>query len=239
LVPIRQGLYRVSRPNARIEPELFPIHCNPLYVASKVSPQGYIGFLSALEFNVNPIRKLYKNTIFIVSDKKFNRFSFENYNYFWCQNPNFTGVDSYTLQTENKIHFEVKISNFEKSIVDCVKRLAHATDFHEFREICKNSLNSPNEELILKYCTEANTAAVFNRIGFFFESMKGFWHISELFLKSLENNMSTKNTSWDIGAEQLQENNQVSDSLAFYGEIKNRWKITQSLQKKPNYSVTY
>jgi hypothetical protein len=137
----------------------------------------------------------------------------------------------------------VLVSNFEKSLVDCLKRPTHCPPFHELVRLCRKCEKLPDLEKILKYATDCNVQALFNRLGFLFEKNLSYWEIQEDFFKFIEDRMSRKQTEWPIpyehqriigeslknqsrGMGRLQTCSQNAQSF----ESKNRWKV-QFLQQ--------
>lgn len=192
IFPIRQGLYRVTKIGER--PELNK--SSPFAIAGKLTPYSYVGFHSALQLHAKEIPKE-NDTIYVVSPTKFNSFYFEGINYFWCQSPEAHGLQTQIL-THNGIEFAVLSSNFEKSLVDCLKRPTHCPPFHELIRLCRISRYIPDIEKILKYASDCNVQALFNRLGFLFEQNLPYWEIQDDFFKFVENKMSRKQTEWPI-----------------------------------------
>jgi predicted transcriptional regulator of viral defense system len=226
ILPIRQGLYRISKIGERADFDKSP----PFAVASKITPYCYVGFHSALQLHAREEPKE-SETIYVVSPTKFNSFKFEGIHYFWCQSPEPHGLETYLLKQSN-IEFIVLSSNFEKSLVDCLKKPAHCPPFYELMRLCRKSASLPDLEKILKYASDYNVQALFNRLGFLFEKNTTCWEIQEDFFKVVENRMSRKLTQWPIVYEQPRsvpttesawsaESHAPNQSV----ELKSRWKV--------------
>ncbi|WGL58558.1 hypothetical protein QEJ31_08400 [Pigmentibacter sp. JX0631] len=220
---IRQGLYRVSKIGERPGIE----KSSPFAVAGKITPYSYVGFHSALQLHAKEIPKE-NDTVFIVSPTKFNSFRFEGIHYFWCQSPEPHGLETYLLR-ECDVEYAVLVTNFEKSLVDCLKRPAHCPPFSELVRLCKKIDDLPDLEKILKYATDCNVQALFNRLGFLFEKNFSHWSIQEPFFNYIRDRMSRKQTEWPIlydsneGLGQKQKNIIPSDT--HFHESKNKWKV--------------
>ncbi|WP_186646638.1 type IV toxin-antitoxin system AbiEi family antitoxin domain-containing protein [Fluviispira vulneris] len=240
IFPIRQGLYRVSKIGERPERE----KSSPFAIASKLTPYCYVGFHSALQLHAKETPKE-NDTIFVVSPTKFNSFKFEGVYYFWCQSPEPHGLETYLLHN-GELEFPLLASNFEKSLVDCLKRPAHCPPFHELVRLCKKITISPDFEKILRYASDCNVQALFNRLGFLFEKSLAYWKIQEEYFKQIEGKMSRKQTEWPILYE-AQTKATLETPFSYAGkpvqhpadsqnmqafELRNRWKVQFSVNNQ-------
>ena len=230
---IRQGLYRI----AKIGEQPQKMTTSPFAIAAKLAPYCYVGYKSALALHAQETPSE-NETVYVVSPTKFNHFKFENRTYFWCQTPEPHGLETYLLN-EGGLEFAVLATNFEKSIIDCLKRPAHCPSFFELVRLCEKNTYCPNIQKILKYASDCQVQSLFNRIGFLFEKNKSRWSISDTVFTFIENKMSRKLTDWPIfaGPNQTPVNNpsqqtaiiiptQQNISIADYIiEGKSRWKI--------------
>ena len=158
--------------------------------------------------------------------------------YFWCQSPEPHGLQTFLLN-ENGAEYAVLATNFEKSLVDCLKRPTHCPPFYELVRLCRKSGYLPDIEKILKYASDCNVQALFNRLGFLFEKNLVHWKIQDDFFKYIENRMSRKQTDWPIVYDYnknnkesiyLNKQKELSNFDASLMEAKNRWKV-QFLQQ--------
>lgn len=221
---IRQGLYRVTKIGERPGIE----KSSPFAVAGKITPYSYVGFHSALQLHAKEIPKE-NDTVFVVSPTKFNSFRFEGIQYFWCQSPEPHGLETFLLR-ENDVEYPVLATNFEKSLVDCLKRPTHCPPFFELVRLCNKMEQLPDLEKILKYASDCNVQALFNRLGFLFDKHISRWSIQESFFKYIEERMSRKQTEWPIIYNDSKNKNELkgnplltADTPAF--EPKNKWKV--------------
>ena len=235
IFPIRQGLYRVTKIGER--PDLDK--SSPFAIAGKLTPYSYVGFHSALQLHAKEVPKE-NDTIYVVSPTKFNSFSFEGIHYFWCQSPEPHGLET-CLLSHNGLEFAVLSSNFEKSLVDCLKRPTHCPPFYELVRLCRKSGYRPDIEKVLKYASDCNVQALFNRLGFLFEKNLPYWEIQEDFFKFIEDRMSRKQTEWPILYDFHKSSGepfyltQSKGSGALGGttaESKNRWKVQFTQQNQ-------
>ncbi|MES2614181.1 MAG: hypothetical protein V4591_02070 [Bdellovibrionota bacterium] len=219
---IRQGLYRIAKTGENSQ----KIITSPFAIATKLAPYCYIGFKSALALHAKetPAESEY---VYEVSPTKFNHFKFENRTYFWCQTPESHGLETYTLN-EYGVEFPVLATNFEKSIVDCLKRPAHCPSFAELVRLCEKSDQSPDVQKILKYASNCQVQSLFNRIGFLFEKNKTRWSVSDTVFTFIENKMSRKLTDWPIHTGSNLRTKIETENISIIDYIiegKSRWKI--------------
>ncbi|MBX9836853.1 hypothetical protein [Silvanigrella sp.] len=230
---IRQGLYRVTKIGERPDFE----KSSPFAIAGKLTPYSYVGFHSAMQLHAKEVPKE-NDTIYVVSPTKFNSFKFEGIHYFWCQSPEPHGLETFLLN-EHGTEYAVLTTNFEKSLVDCLKRPTHCPPFYELVRLCRKSGYLPDIEKILKYASDCNVQALFNRLGFLFEKNLPYWQIQDGFFKYIEDRMSRKQTEWPI----IYEHNKNSNDSFYLSkpkgsanidisvmESKNRWKVQFSQQ---------
>ncbi len=206
--PVRQGLYRLSHP----EENAYPTNTSPYVLASKVTPWSYVGFKSALQFHAHET-PAEGETIFVVSQRKFNSFEFESREYFWCQSPDTWGLETHAA-TEGQWTVNIMVTDFEKSLLDCLKRPMHSPSLEEIKRLCLLSRKRPNLEKLFRYTCDSQVAAVFNRIGYFLQIMQHHWDISNEALTPFQQNMSRRQTEWNL-----------PDTVVSQGAAEERWRI--------------
>lgn len=212
--PIRQGLYRVARPGERPDARA----SDPFHVASKITPAGYVAFGSALELHAGG-RPAPGSSVYVVSATKFNSFEFEDRLFFWCQNPDAEGVERIT-RSDAGVEYEVRVTTFEKSVVDCLKRTAHSPSLERLEALCLEAKRRPDLARLVKLASECRVAALFNRLGFFLERMAEAWEVPASMLEECERRMSRKVTEWPLV---------VPDSFRAAGEdgsARARWRLS-------------
>lgn len=219
LLPVRQGLYRIS-PIMQSDFQ----QSSPFNIACKLTPYCYVGFYTALQFHAG-VEPEIQHTIYTVSPTKFNSFEFEGRYYFWCQGPERHGLESHRIK-KNNVEFDILVTDFEKSLVDCLKRPAHCPSFDLLIDLCRKIPKAPQLQLILEYAQQCKVAALFNRLGFFFEHMAPYWGIDLAFLNQLEVQMSRKTTEWPIlPIEADAPWNQVKFEIKVNRGGRNRWRV--------------
>lgn len=226
LFPIRQGLYCLTQQGERLE----KTDRSPYAIAAKLTPECYIGFKTALQLHANEIPPE-QDTVYVVSQTKFNSFQFEQRLFFWCQSSLRNGVEEYTL-SHRGVEFTICATNFEKSLVDCLKRPAHCPSFLELIHYCERINKVPDMEKILRYATECNVQILFNRIGALLEKIGNKWNVDEYLFKHIEEKITQKQTQWPIllkpyHAQEMCGNLNAGNATENFllGAIKRRWKI--------------
>lgn len=219
---IRQGLYRIVKIGENPQKTPTP----PFAIASKLAPYCYVGFKSALALHAKETPQE-NDIVYVVSPTKFNHFKFEGRTYFWCQSPEAHGLETYILN-DCGLEYAVLATNFEKSIIDCLKRPAHCPSFFELVRLCEMNQETPDIQKILKYASDTQVQSLFNRVGFLFEKNKTRWNVTDTVFSYIENKMSRKITDWPIHAGSAQGTKVETDSVSiadYIMEGKNRWKI--------------
>jgi predicted transcriptional regulator of viral defense system len=191
--PVRQGLYSLSHPAESTE----VTHMSPYVLASKITPWCYVGFSSALQFHAGETPRE-GETVHVVSQRKFNSFEFEGREYFWCQSPDTWGLETHAMK-EGQWTIDVRITDFEKTILDCVKRPMHSPSFSDLVRLCLASRKRPSVDKLFQYAVEADVSAVFNRLGYFLETMQSHWDISAEALVPFHKRISRRLTDWNVG----------------------------------------
>jgi predicted transcriptional regulator of viral defense system len=190
--PVRQGLYQLTQPNVASYEGL----TSPFALGSKVTPWCYVGFKTALQFYAHELPPE-GDTIFVVSQRKFNPFEHNGRNYFWCQSPDDWGLESHTI-TEGQWQAPVLVSDFEKTLLDCIKRPMHSPPLHELIRLCRAAGRRPDTEKLFNYAAQTETAAIFNRLGFLLQTLEAHWDITAQDLQPFLQNKSRRQTEWHI-----------------------------------------
>jgi predicted transcriptional regulator of viral defense system len=191
---VRQGLYQIAPTEGGTPLQ----NSSPYSLACKLTPWCYIGFKTALQFYARE-HPPEGDTVFVVSHRKFNPFEHNGLNYFWCQSPDDWGLEKYS-SVEGHWQAPIVVTDFEKTLLDCIKRPMHSPAMHEFIRLCKATGKRPDMEKLFRYAANPGTTAIFNRLGFLLDTMAQHWDISETTLKAAEERMSRRQTEWHIPA---------------------------------------
>jgi predicted transcriptional regulator of viral defense system len=222
LSQIRQGMYRLMNPEAPLA------NASPLVIASKLTPFCYIGFRTALKYHVTGEIPIPGEVAYVVSSTKFNGFEYEGVPYYWCQSPDPYGLDTHLI-TDEGLEYPVLVTNFEKTLVDCLKRPQHGMPLSELIAFAYRHDNPPDLARLFTYACDEEVAAVFNKVGYFLELMQRHWNIPNEFLEEIRSRMTRKHTSWSArrGAFLLEQPTiaQVPIENSLATEIAARWKI--------------
>ncbi len=220
ITPLRQGLYRLNSEQGLSIVE----NLSPLIIASKLSPQCYLGYKTALSFHAKKYWES-KETIYVVSETKFNSFRLGNFNYFWSQKYERQGVEIHLIQ-DGVISYHVGITNLEKTLVDCLKRPSCCPPLAEFVALTRKIETVPDFNLMWEFIEESDIKLLYNRFGFLLEKNKDMWSVPNTLLKKLENRMSQKNTEWPISLSGEEcSMSSANLMLPYMSEVLNRWKI--------------
>lgn len=211
--PVRHGLYQL----ALTENMAHLQSSSPYSLACKLTPWCYIGFKTALQFYAHELPAP-NDTVFVVSSRKFNAFEHGGLNYLWCQSPDDWGLETH-FTPEGQWNAPIIVTDFEKTLLDCIKRPMHSPPMHEFIRLCKATGKRPNLEKLCRYAAQPGVAAIFNRLGFLLESLAQHWDISESVLKTLEEKISRRQTEWHVPT--LQNFNEDLHNK----NLSNRWHI--------------
>ncbi len=190
--PVRQGLYKLSHP----QENGIPTNMSPYVLASKITSWCYVGFASALQFHAGETPRE-GELVYVLSQRKFNSFGFEGREYFWCQSPDAWGLETHPRQ-EGQWTFDVRVTDFEKTILDCLKRPMHSPSFPELVRLCLASGKRPSTDKLFRYACDANVCAVFNRLGYFLEMMQSHWDITAEALAPFQSRISRRQTDWNV-----------------------------------------
>ena len=194
LIPVRQGLYVLNKLIYKNTPS--ELKSYPLAIASKVSDISYLSYLSALQIHAGiPLKA--GETLFITSQTKFNSFQFQEYNFRWCQTVEELGIESFSFQ-DNQISYEWRISDIEKSLLDCVRRPSYTEDFNKLILVCQKLPRPINFERLLAYMANINVSCSYNRMGFILEHLKDDWEIESSVFKSLQERIHPKSIPWNF-----------------------------------------
>ncbi len=191
--PIRQGLYRLSKlDETRLKQS---VNC-PLEIVSKLTANSYIGYQTALQFHA--CQNIPANEhIYVISQSKFNCFKFDTRLFMWCQSSETYGIETHTLSAENH-SYEIRTTNLEKTLLDCLKRPSYCNNFETLLALCSKIQTPPNLEQLMFYANRIKIRSVYNRMGYLLEAQKDQWNVPESIFKILEDKMSQKQIDWNV-----------------------------------------
>ena len=202
---IRKGLYAVLSPleePTKHIPDKF-------IIAGKIRDRYYLGFHSALEYYGSAYSHYNEVYITILPEDRFSPFEYRNLNF----KPVFTKDISFSIETKMYHTTEIKVSNKERTFVDCVDRPAYVGGWEE----CLKSLSvlsGLDFKKIIDILDMYNKKSLYAKVGFILELLREqsvfYEHLSDETLnkikaykpktpKYLERSVtSTLNKDWNI-----------------------------------------
>jgi predicted transcriptional regulator of viral defense system len=157
---------------------------NRYLIGSKINSSSYLGYHSAIE--LHGLSHQVSNFVYVLSDVYFKDFDFEGITYKYSGKGIRKGVHSY------KMNKDIKYTNLERSIVDCIDRPIFCGGENEIEEILKIS-PILNEKFLIKYLEEYNKKILYQKAGFFMERYQENLNISNLFLEDIEKKIGKTN----------------------------------------------
>jgi predicted transcriptional regulator of viral defense system len=151
--------------------------CNRYLIGSKINSTSYLGYHSAIE--LHGLSHQVSNVVYVLSDVYFKDFEFEGFYYKYSGKGIKNGISTY------KMNKDIKYTDLERSIVDCIDRPIFCGGENEIDEILKIS-PVLNEESLMKYLEEYNKKILYQKVGFFMEKYQENLNISNLFLEKIE-----------------------------------------------------
>lgn len=142
-------------------------------VASRLSPTSYVGWHTALEYHGLAHQTFFTN--YVGSSTRFNRFSYEESVFEYCASPledtSATGV----IVPEGNPY--VRVTDLERSVVDCCDRLDRSGGAEELLH-CLEGIMKLDEKKLLSYLDMYGKAFLYQKVGFFLEHIQQQANIS-------------------------------------------------------------
>ena len=134
-------------------------------IGNFLAPDGGIAYWSAL--NSYGLTEQFPNVIFVQTAKRRGEVIFRNLRY------RFVKIDARKLIGYKELGFgnhRYKMSDVEKTIVDCFDLPQHAGWYHETIKAFNNANINPNK--LIRYCKIVNNASATKRLGFLCEFLQ-------------------------------------------------------------------
>lgn len=147
---------------------------NRFQVASAITDTSYVSYHTAMEYYGTYNQVYYE--VYVSSDTKFNNFEFDGYRYIYVPSKLNIGIIN---QSNNNI----KITDLERSIVDCIKNMDKISGIEEIISIIEDS-PILNEEKIAIYLEEYNNKFLYQKAGFLLENIYSTSNLSKEFFES-------------------------------------------------------
>ena len=153
VVQIRRNLYSVTDLATRAT------MATKFEIGSHVSESSYVSYHSALEYHGIAHQQFF--TFYVSSDSRFNDFDFEDVHYVYCKSNLSERVETPSIDSK------VKVSNLERTIIDCIDRLDRAGGLEEFVHSL-SMLTYLDENKLLEYLNAYKKSFLYKKAGFIF-----------------------------------------------------------------------
>ena len=168
VLKIRNGLYTcVSGENGGPVADRFQ-------VASAITPSSYVSHHTAFEYYGTADQVFYE--VYVGSETRFHDFEFDGYTYHYVKEKIKDGIVS------PEFGGGTRITDKERTIADSIKDLNLIAGLEEVLS-CVVSLNSIDEEKMLNYLAEYDSAFLYQKIGFIFSQYQTELNISDDFIR--------------------------------------------------------
>lgn len=154
VVQIRRNLYSVTDLSSKAT------MATKFEIGSHVSESSYISYHSALEYHGIAHQQFF--TLYVSSNSRFNNFYFDGIHYAYCKSSTAEGVEIPFMDTK------VKVTNLERTIIDCLDRLDRAGGLEEFVHSL-SILTYLDENKLLDYLNVYAKAFLYKKAGFVLE----------------------------------------------------------------------
>lgn len=142
-------------------------------IGSHISPSSYLSYHSALEFHGIAHQVFYN--LYISSETKFNDFDFGGIHYVYCKSAQSLGVETPSMNSL------VRVTDLERTIVDCLDRLQRAGGLEEFIHSL-SMVTYLNEGRLLDYLDAYNKAFLYKKVGFVLQQFQTQLKLSPAFI---------------------------------------------------------
>jgi len=162
LVGIRRGLYSVLSPLDT--PEGHSV--DKLLVASKVRPNYYLGFHTALEYYGCASSLINEAYTCVKAEHRFDQFSYGRYMF----RPVFVDDTSLGVEEESYLGNVVRVSGRERTLIECIDRVQYAGGWEECVKSLEGLSNVDARKLLEQL--RGRKKALVRRVGFIVELLK-------------------------------------------------------------------
>lgn len=143
---------------------------NRYVVASKINDDCCVGFHTAMEIHGYTNQVSFE--VFVISSKRFQDFEFEDVRYRFAGKGINEGVIKY------KRNSKIKVTDLERSIVDCIKNIEYAGGFHELEE-CLAICPVLDQEKLKRYLAMHHSQYLYKKAGYYFDKYRQGLGITE------------------------------------------------------------
>jgi predicted transcriptional regulator of viral defense system len=142
-------------------------------IGSHISSSSYISYHSALEYHGIAHQVFYN--LSISSSTRFNDFDFEDMHYVYCKSNIPVGIEIPSMDSL------VRVTDLERTIIDCLDRLNRAGGFEEFIHGL-SMITYLNENKLLDYLAAYNKAFLYKKTGFVLQRLQNELKLSPDFI---------------------------------------------------------
>ena len=167
---IRRGLYAIV-PIQSVGKEYTP---ERILVADRVIEPYFLSHHTALE--VHGVAQSYFNTVFISSKKRFQSFEYKGTRFVCVVTKDFFGIEKKLY-----LHRKVCVSDPERSILDCIRRLDYVGGLEE---LIKSITAFPllDYDRLYRYLIKFDEKSLFHRTGYLMDLLKDDLRVPDGFL---------------------------------------------------------
>lgn len=169
---IRRNMYVAINPSTDT-----PI-CDKYEISSNVSTSSYVGWHTALEFYGVAHQPFYNS--YVGSKNRFKNYTFEGIDYVYCSAPIEPTEETGIISPKGNPY--VRVSDLERTVVDCCDRIERAGGVEELLHSMEG-ISMLDESKLAKYLTLFKKAFLYQKVGFILERSKEYHHISESFIE--------------------------------------------------------
>lgn len=130
---------------------------NRFQIASKITPTSYVSHHTALEYYGITDQVYYD--VYVSSETSFRDFTFDGYTYRYIASKTMEGVEKPAFSGE------IKITNIERTIIDCVKDMDKISGIEEVT-VNIESVGKMREKHLLKYLELFKNQFLYQKMGY-------------------------------------------------------------------------
>lgn len=157
---------------------------NKYLIASRLIRPYFFSHHSALE--IHGVANSVFFTVFLSSDKGVRDFTYKNITYKTIKTSSFFG-----LQDKIYAHRKIKVSDKERTFLDCLRSLKYAGGLEEFLKSVTGFPSLDFKKLSL-YLKKFNEKSLYQRTGYILELLKDEFRVKEIFLEKLKKQVTDK-----------------------------------------------
>jgi len=143
-------------------------------IGNSITKAAYVSHHSALEFHGIAHQVFFEVTV--SSPTRFNPFEFNGIKYQFVSSKIDTGVEEY------RTNRGVRVTNLERTVIDCLDDLGRAGGVEEFMQ-CLRVVTFLDEEKLIHYLNDYGTQVLYQKAGYILEQFKEVLQLSDDFFE--------------------------------------------------------